>query len=317
MPAIPYRNELVVITNDEMIGWQVNYGADSATGPCPACRDTTEASFATEAVSMEMLRPDDTRPRGFTRLFQCNCGVEHLDGSVIHPKCGRRWLVEIMPEGTEPPVVAARDYSLLAAATALSEDKPKKDAAQEQSLIKASAEKWIAGVTALFSLFGLSGLIVAKDTVASLGTLGKVLTGVALLAAIALAAAAIVLSYRAAYGWPKVVDLRQDDALRKWFEDRQAYASRAAGFLQQSVVLALGALAALLLAVAFVWFLPGSGTPEPLVKMTLTDGSSACGKLVNSSADAHLRIQAPSGTIQDVPAAEVVRSVGVTSCTSP
>ena len=201
-----------------------------------------------------------------------------------------------------PPVVAADDYSLLAAATALSQDEPKQagdnepTASKEQSQIQASAEKWIAGVTALFGLFGLGGLVVGKDTVASLGPTGKILTGVALLVAVGLAAMAVVFSYRAAYGWPKVVNLEEDQALAAWYKKRQGYAGRAATFLRVSVWFAGGALAALLTAVGFVWYLPGSTPITPLVQLTLSNGTHPCGELVNSSTNGHLTIQPSSGT---------------------
>ena len=239
-----------------------------------------------------------------------------MDSAVTRKNCGRRWLVKIMPEGTQPPVVAADDYSLLAAATALSQDEPKQAGVKEQSQIKASAEKWIAGVTALFGLFGLGGLVVGKDTVASLQLTGKILTGAALLVAVGLAATAVVLAYLAAYGWPKVVNLQEDQALAEWYEERQGYASKAAGFLRWSVRFAVGALAALLTAVAFVWYMPGS-TPTPLVKMTFTDGYSPCGQLINSSANGQLTIQLSDGTTKSRPAAELIKSVGVTSCSNP
>ena len=211
--------------------------------------------------------------------------------------------------------MAADDYSLLAAATALSEDEPKRAGAEEAAQIKASAEKWIAGVTALFGLFGLGGLVVGKDTVASLNLTGKVLAGVALLVATGLAATAVVLSYRAAYGWPKVVDLGDDKLLAEWYKDKQGYARRAATFLRLSVCFAGGALVALLAAVAFVWYL--GSPPTPMVQMTFTDGSSPCGQLINSSANGQLTIQLTDGTTRSVPAAELLQSVGVTSCPKP
>lgn len=315
MPGIPFRNELIIITDAQVANWQVNYANDSAGGPCPSCGDRTVATFVSEAVSMEAVQGGAALPQGFTRFFQCACGGTHMDGSVSRNNCGRAWLVKVMPEGVLPPVHAADDYSLLAAATALSQDEPKQDAVKEQSLIKRSAEKWIAGVTALFGLFGLGGLVVGKDTVASLQLPGRIATGVALLVAVGLAATAVILSYRAAYGWPKVVDLREDKKLSDWYAARQGYASRAANFLKLSVCFAGGALVALLAAVAFVWYMPGS-TPTPLVKVTFTDGSSACGQLINSSADGHITVQASDGAILDRPVAELVKSVGVTACSS-
>ena len=260
--------------------------------------------------------------QGFTRLFQCKCGQTHMDGSVARKDCGRRWLVKVRPEGVLPPVVAADDYSLLAAATALSQDEPeqaednepKQAGVKEQWQIKASAEKWIAGITALFGLFGLGGLVVGKDTVASLGLTGKILTGVALLVAVGLAATAVVLSYRAAYGWPKVVNLEEDQALATWYEKRQGYAGRAATFLRVSVWFAGGALAALLIAVGFVWYMPGSTPTTPLVRLTFTNGTHPCGELVNSSANGQLTVQLSGGMPTSEPAAGLIESVGVTSC---
>ena len=69
---------------------------------------------------------------------------------------------------------------------------------------RASAEKWIAGVAALYGLFGLAGLVIAKDSLDGLSTGGRIGAALAALIGLVLAAVAIVNSYRAAYGWPVI-----------------------------------------------------------------------------------------------------------------
>ena len=305
MTSIAYRSELVVVTDSQLGGWTTDFGDDLARGVCPACGDVTVAELRQEAV--EMAAGTQSRP-GFTRLFECNCGQNHRDGQVDQRKCGRYWLVRVMPSGSTPPLVPADDSSLLAPASAL-----QASATSEQSQVKAAAEKWIAGITALFSVFGISGLVVGKDAVSGLEPSGKVAIGIALGAGCIAAACAIFASYRAAYGWPKVVNLRDDVKLREWFDKRQGYTRTAATSLRYAVLCAGISLAALLAAVGFVWFWPSSPA-VPLVTITLVDGSTICGELVSSLNDGHIKIQLSSQSIRNPPIAKIVKIVNSVSC---
>ena len=113
MTGIHFLNELKVIADQQVASWRVNYADDSADGPCPFCGHPTVATFVKEAVSMGSAPELAPQAKGLTRLFQCKCGQPHMDGTVARQNCGRRWLVKIRPEGVQPPVVAADDYSLL------------------------------------------------------------------------------------------------------------------------------------------------------------------------------------------------------------
>ena len=101
--------------------------------------------------------------------------------------------------------------------------------------------------------------------------------------AVAAAAAAVLLGYIAAYGWPKRHDVSTDEQLRDWYSKRSPDVARNLG---RSVISAVAALILLTGAAGVIWF----GTAaSPVVKISYRDASNknkeaaACGPLANSS----------------------------------
>ena len=101
--------------------------------------------------------------------------------------------------------------------------------------LRTAAEKWIGGVTALYTLFGLAGLTITRTAVTGLDTGWQVGIAISVTLAIALAGLAIYWIYRAAYGWPVTRPVRDDDELRDWYAAQQAAPSVQAEFLRSGV----------------------------------------------------------------------------------
>jgi hypothetical protein len=192
-----------------------------------------------------------------TRQIICNCRTDHHPPDGVVGGCGRYWLgtLTLQPDGTYTLAVE-EDLRLLPVAKALSEAVGSQD-----KRIQAAAEKWLGAVTAIFGLFSLTGIATAKDALAGLRTDLRWSVAATLLAALGLAATALVLGYRAAYGWPATVDVCDNEKLQAWYENYRAYAQTAAGNLRRAVAFAFGALAALVGVMLLVWFLPRAVTP--------------------------------------------------------
>lgn len=171
---------------------------------------------------------------------------------MVASGCGRWWLATVTGRGPDDYTLSpAADDSLLAEATALNDAVAKQDTA-----VQSSAEKWLAGITALYGLFGLTGVAVGKDSVSQLSTGGKLGVAGAGLAGLTLAALAVVAGYKAAYGWPVVTRILDDEQLKEWARKRDQYSRTAAGLLQRAVLFAVLSLGALVVATALIWFLP-------------------------------------------------------------
>jgi hypothetical protein len=65
-----------------------------------------------------------------------------------------------------------------------------------------------------------------------------------------------MLGYLAAYGWPRVVGVDNNDMLQAWHRSYRGYAPTAAKHLRKAVYLAFTSLAALSAVMVLMWFLP-------------------------------------------------------------
>jgi hypothetical protein len=196
-------------------------------------------------------------------------------------------------------------------------------AATDLNLVRTTAEKWLAALTALYGLFSLVGAVVAKDTITELTSTGK--AGVALLGlgALALAVAAIGCGYVAAYGWPQAVEVTDDEHLRAWVESRPLElvrrVPRAIHRLHQAVVCSVVTLVLLTGALALMWLGPRKATPAPVVRVSFTAtgaAQAACGTLQGPAGTAVVvRVQdGPLTRDQTVALASITRIEPVPAC---
>ena len=180
--------------------------------------------------------------------------------------------------------------------------------------VRAAAEKWIAGVTALFGLFGLAGLITARSTLTDLGTAWEAAVAVAAAAAIALAGLAVYRIYRAAYGWPVTSPITNNDELLSWYTAQQATPRLAAGYLRDGVRTAAAALAMLVVAAGLLLFAPESSPSLSDVQVTLTGGSQVCGTLLSTTPGVTLIRRASDGTAIEINPRTIMAETVVAAC---
>lgn len=304
-PDAAYVYERAQLTAGDLADWTVDL-ADVASGACPTCGHLTTTNVQSMAVAQG---PGvGARAAGVVRFFECQCGQRHSDGDQGHMTCGRWWLATVFPQGHTPRIVSQADETLLGAARAFAQDQPLQEAA-----VRATAEKWIAGVTALFGLFGLAGIVTAKDAVAGVDRTTKIIAGALLLVAIIGAAAALFQTYRAAYGLPKTVDVEESQQLREWFADRQQNTRKTVVRLRRGVLSALVALVALIASVGVIRF-ASLEAPASLIKFTRVHNSFVCGELLDTTSPGELRVRQTGGTVQPVSAAEIATSTNVATC---
>ncbi|WP_328974119.1 hypothetical protein [Streptomyces canus] len=314
--AVPFQYGQYLVTDEELTGWTVDRpdGGDivAVTGLCPNCGHTTRQDVGESfgAFGQSGLAAPAPIER-MTRICDCACNKEHRDtGAQTFRSCGSWWLVTIVLDANEAaPVRAATDASLLPALRAVQEV-----TATEEGSLRLSAEKWIAAVTALVGLFGLVGVVVGKDAFTGLSAWARGCAGGAALLAAGFAARAIVYAYQAAYGWPVVVNIGNDQLLTKWFEGRRTHLQNAVGQLRKGVIWALISLGTLVVAVGCVWFWPRSSPEGPLIEVTRTDDSKVCGTLLDSKTDRGLRIRRPNGAVAAVSTTSLGPVKNVSSC---
>ncbi|WP_406393688.1 hypothetical protein OG806_24715 [Streptomyces sp. NBC_00882] len=315
--AVPFRYGQYLVTDEELASWTVVRSAEgeilAVSGPCPNCGHVTRQDVEESVVAFGQsgLAAAAAPTERMTRICECACGVDH-QSAAAQPvmSCGNWWLFTIaLDANATAPVRAGTDASLLPALRAVQEV-----TATEESTLRSSAEKWIAAVTALVGLFGLAGVVVGKDAFTGLSAWARGFAGGAALVAAGCAAAAIVWAYKAAYGWPKIVDLGNDQLLTRWFSSRRTHLQTAVGQLRKGVMWALISLGALLVAIGCIWFWPRSSPDGPLVEVTRRDDSKVCGTLLDSKTDRGLRIRRPNGVVETVSAASLGPVKNVSSC---
>jgi uncharacterized membrane protein len=210
-------------------------------------------------------------------------------------------------------ITPALDPLLVAAAEVLREEAPK-----QLDILRAAAEKWIGGIVALYTLFGLASISIAKDSIAPLPTVARIAVALLVLIALTQAAFAVYCAYRGAYGLPVIHQVNNDDELREWYQQRAAAPSRVAHFVKRAVAAALGSLAALTLAVGVIWLTTPKDVLGPVVKLTMRDDSQACGTLLpTTSPDASgaLRLRrADDGSVLQLPAGGFKAITPVKAC---
>lgn len=154
--------------------------------------------------------------------------------------------------------------------------------------VRSSVEKWLPAVTALYGLFGLSSLVVGKDTLAKVPVEGRAAVAIIVVIGLILTGLAIWFGYRAAYGWLKVHDVSDDARLQEWYRERRGAIKNAPGRLAWALSFASAAVAVLLLAIGVLWFWPPVASPSPIVDVSYrmngdtAQQASVCGALATS-----------------------------------
>jgi hypothetical protein len=308
--AIKYAVERVELSPAQFAAW---HGWIAGTdlelrGRCPICAHDSPMTVKHEFTALEAT----ARPRELAISMSCGCGEPHSGRPAsADTGCGRHWNCTATTDAqgrvtlsplADPALVTAADALRVASATQLAS-------------LRGAAEKWIAGVTALFGLFGLAGVAFTRSTVTGLGTWWQVGIGIAAAVSAALAGLAVFLSYRAAYGWPVTRSIPDNDALRDWYAAQQAAPRVQARFFRHGVRAAAGALGSLVVTVGLLWFAPQTTSAGPLVRVTLTDGWQVCGTLQAAAASGTPEVRrANDGTVISIPVRSLASLSTATAC---
>jgi hypothetical protein len=292
---ITYATERITVNSAQLVHWNGSASADaiSLEGPCPECGDAT-ANEIPRRISDLASRTDQQQPPLLTIEIACACTGEHPGRpSGLTSGCGRSWLamaaissngtVTLAPGPSTDPQVAAAAQALRAAG-------PK-----QLADIRAAAEKWIGGLTTLFGLFGLAGLVTSRSTLTSLATGWQAIIAIGVVVAAGLAGVAIYRIYRAAYGWPMTRPVSNDRELLAWYAAQEAAPRVQASCLRDGVRAAGGALVALIITAGLLLLAPPKTPTVPFVQITLTDGSQVCGTLLPATPGATLIRRAGDG----------------------
>jgi len=259
---ITYRIEFAPASDEQVAQWKIlqSPGARLPTlvGNCPTCTEECQVEVSdVVAVGGAPSAMEAEEPVAeLTRQIICNCRTNHEWPDGVHAGCGRYWLGTLTrQQDGSYRLRAEQDLGLLSAATALNEAQ-----ANQDKRIQGAAEKWLGAVTAIYGLFSLTGVAVAKDALKGLSTGSKWLVAAALFLGLAAAASALIFGYRAAYGWPHPVTVDDKAALRQWYKKYRNNAPTAANQLRLAVFSAFGSLAAVSAVMLLIWFLPRHGT---------------------------------------------------------
>jgi hypothetical protein len=255
--TIVYDNEFTTVGDDQIVGWNVFLPVGdrlpTLIGDCPTCKHRCQVPVADEIIQGGVpAAAERTPPQVLTRLITCNCPKDHMQPTGVRAGCGRYWLGTLhRAEDGSYRLSAERNLLLMPAAAALNDA-----LAAQDKRVQSAAEKWIGGVTAIYSLFSVIGIATGQDVLSGLSIGYKWLVAVVVLAGLVTAGSAVIFGYLAAYGWPHVVGVDNNDKLQKWYKSYRSYAVIAARRLQKAVYLALSSLAAISIVMLLVWFLP-------------------------------------------------------------
>ncbi|WP_433207219.1 hypothetical protein ACQP00_40950 [Dactylosporangium sp. CS-047395] len=311
MSNLSYSAERMAVRDEQLAGWTVREvdGDLRLSGPCPACRHESAGTVPLSVIAYE----SQIRPRSRTATLACHCGQRHKDrpeDADDTTGCGRSWAVRAELDGAGYVLRAAADPDLVEAADAL-----RRAATGELAALRTAGEKWIAGITAVYGLFGIAGAVGGRDAVAALPGWGRLLVGLAVLAAVAAAGSAILRAYRVAYGWPVAQPVRDDDELRDWYSRRRREPAEAAARLRRAVFSAVGSLGLLAVALGLLWFLPARAPATAPVQVNRVDGARLCGTLLPATAQEPVRLRrADDGSVVVVPPAQIASLSAVTKC---
>jgi hypothetical protein len=306
---VAYVEARVSPTAQDLATWKVDWRAMTASGACPRCGDDTATSWTATAVPMSP-QDRDPQPDDVTRDVVCACNGTHTtaDGE---PKngCGAFWGTTFYEEhGVAHAAPVPADSEVAAAAAALRE--AQRDA---ETRLRAAADKWVGGVSAVLALFGIASTVAGGKILDNLSDSRKGVVLALTLAAVVMAVFAIFAAYVAAYGWPKEEDVSNDRKLVAWYNKRQARLAKIACRVRCGVVAAVVSFGLVTIA-AGIAFLAPPKTPDPTLKVTLSDGSIRCGLLQTGKQSGQLNLRLSDGSVAAVPVVDLVRVEPARSC---
>lgn len=324
--GITYAAERITIDAAQLESWHgsASVAVLNLDGLCPQCRHPSPAEIPRQVTALESMPTGQAKT--LSTDLACTCQEPHKGRPDGASGCGRNWLVvtTVTSDGTvilapvrpagppaSPGQVPAPDPALVAAAQALRDA----TASRQMADLRSAADKWTAGVAAIFSLFGLAGITITRNAVTGLTAGWQAGIAITAAASISLAGLSVYLTYRAAYGWPETYPVSDDAELLTWYRARQAAPRIQATYLRNGVRAAGAALVMLIATVGLLWFAPLEPPAGPLVRVTLTNGSQLCGTLLpTTAAGTTLVRRASDGTAVSIPLGSLAGLATVPAC---
>jgi hypothetical protein len=300
---MPYVSAPITPAALELASWHVKWQDLHAFGECPRCHDIMPFDWELDYVAMNISDGE----RSVTRPVTCACEVTHPNTPEHKTGCGASWVARFYEDATGGRTAPQEDPRLVAAARAL--EAAGRDA---ETRLRTAAEKWVGGVAAVLALFGIAGTVAGGKILDNLSDGDRKSVVWLTVAAVTVAVVAVVFSYLAAYGWPKVIEMN-DAKLLEWHEGRRNRLRNIASRLRWAVVAAVLSIGLLTSAAAVAWLYPSSISNTTL-KVTANDNSVTCGTLLSAKTAGVVQIRVADGTVKAVPLGTVDKLESVKSC---
>jgi len=197
MAEIVYRAERVSVSASQLAAWHVAAPGSTLrlTGPCPACRHSVTAVVSPTGTALENLSASATSATAseLTVAISCNCGHEHKGRSREPIGCGRTWTALAATDGNGAVALHVADDPYLSDAA----EAWRASQANQLERLRAAAERWIAGVSALLGLLTVLGFGLGASEIRMLTFGGRL--AVAVVAAVVLGSGGIAVLRLAAH----------------------------------------------------------------------------------------------------------------------
>jgi hypothetical protein len=219
-------------------------------GTCPVCGHEMDKVIR-RRLPDDPARASRDQSRRLDVLVYCNCATIHPDQAADRAGCGSYGWLTVTTGSAAPSVIRAR--------TGLPEDlrwelRAERLYASRLTDMRATAEKWTAGVTSITGVFGIVALIKGPETIGTLLMPWRWIVYGLVIAAVLVALLAIGLAAAAAGGTPRIARLSGREA-HTW-DGWQASAAKHE--LIYSRRAAFAAVFAMLAAIGITWFTPNS-----------------------------------------------------------
>jgi hypothetical protein len=300
---LPYVTAEVKPTAQQLAGWTVEWQELHAYGKCPRCTDDITYDWELDHTAMS----GGNGGQSVTRTVTCECATTHPGTPEGGKGCGATIPVRFYVDATGAHAAPQPDRRLVAAARAL--DAAGADA---ETRLRTAAEKWIAGVAAVLALFGIAGTVAGGSLLANLSADSRRIVVGLTVAAVLAAVTAIVSSYLAAFGWPRIVEMT-DDNLLAWYEGRRGRLRTIARRLRGAVIAAVVGIALLTSAAGVAW-LTVPAPPNTLLKLTDREDATTCGTLLAPKTPGTVRLRLADGAVREPALATAVKVEAVRSC---
>lgn len=311
MAEFVYRAERVSVSGSQLAAWHATAVGSTLrlAGACPVCRHPVTAVVSPTGTALEGL--STAVGSALTVAVSCNCGHEHKGRSQDPIGCGRTWTVLAVTDAEGVIALQVADDPYLSDAA----EAWRASRSNELERLRAAAEKWIGGVSALLGLLTVLGFGLGASQIRMLTFGGKLAIVIAVAVIMVSGGFAVLQAYRAAYGWPRTRTIANDAELLTWYAHHSDLPVLTATRLRMAAISASAAIVAVTVAVGLIWFLPESTPSSSMFTVMLRDQSRLCGTLLDSQADGTIYLRrADSGAAVAVPVTQLERVTPVRGC---